>query len=145
MLLFQRATELPDQLAGIRRLYASHDLCRKMLPLYTAHGQRLAQALLQAPDALLDDALDPSRKGCPIESRPLHPTALVVADQVAPLLHGAQQLDGKERVPAGVMVEGLAKSLIQSVGLGVENGVQSGGLLPPGPDPARRRCRQSSV
>jgi hypothetical protein len=84
------ALQLPAQLADERtRLHTSHpgdDLCREVLAFDAGNRQGLEQLVAEAADALLDDALDPSREPPPLQVRALDPASIAFAHQIAALL-----------------------------------------------------------
>jgi len=64
-----------------------------------------AEVVVEASDALFDDGLYPRRQRAPVNLRRLRPAVLVIAREIASGLHVAQQLDGKQWVPAGALIQ----------------------------------------
>ncbi len=104
-------------------LHTGYYLSGKSLTLDAGHSQGIVQLRLKTGDALLDDRFDAGGQRLPIQRWAHDPVAFGVAHQVPASLHSVQQLNCEQRVTLGLVVEGGSESLVQSVGVGVEQGV----------------------
>ncbi len=120
---------MAQELSLAQVLHPGDHLGRELLAFHAGYGEDLPQFLLQPADPLLDHALHPRRERFPVQGRSLDPGPCSVLNQIAPLLHRTQQLDGKEGMSLRVLVQCPAESLVQSVGLALHKRVHKALLL----------------
>jgi len=123
MSFLQLATQLPHKSSLIQSLGAGDRFSDEILALHTRNGQGLSQFRFQPANALLDHAFHPSRQGSPVKCWSFSPLPRPVPGQIPSLLHVAQQLDGEQRMASRVAVQRLSETLVQPVGLGIQQGI----------------------